>query len=301
MSSLNLQDPYGPYGSLLQSNADKTANRAAMNMPGYSQMSDQYKEINQADFPDYMDRFSGMVGSPTDFIGGLPGMGGDGGYGPIGAEALGEFGEGAYELFDKFKPGMEYIAENQGVGEQELASRLGTASGGMQRNIADQEAQQVRQMQRMGMDPSSGAWQAGAGDRAMQGAQGLSGLQEQVRGGARADDWKQRMEAAGIGLNVAGQGTNALSQATGAYNDALGAYGGMYGDYASGLANMGNLTENARQYNYSQAGNLAQGLTGARPAFDNTGYGQYNQDQAYVSSGGSPWALGGSAPSSIGR
>lgn len=256
-------------------NTNNQLNQMATELPGYSQLSDQYTRINQADFPDYMDRFAGMVGSPQDFIGGLPGMGGDGGYGPIGADALGQFGEGAYELFDQFKPGMEYIAENQGVGGQELANRLGTSSAGLQENIQNQEQQQLRQMGRMGIDPTSGQWQAGAGERAMQGAQGLSGLQQQVRQDARGEDWKQRMEAAGIGLNIAGQGTNALSQATGAYNDALGAYGGMYGDYIGGLGNMGNLTENARQYNYSQAGNLAQGLTGARPAMDQTDYGKF--------------------------
>lgn len=262
--------------ALKERGAHLSSQNYAREMPGYAELGEQYKEIDEADFPDYMDRFSGMVGAPTDFIGGLPGMdSGDGSYGPIGATQLADFGEGAYELFDKFTPGMEYMAENQGVGEQELANRLGVSSAEMQKNIAGQEGQATRAMGRMGIDPSSGAWQAGAGERSIDAAAGLSGLQQNVRTDARDEDWKQRMETAGIGLNLAGQGTDALSTATGAYTDALGAYGGMYGDYIGGLSNMGNLTENARQYNYSQAGNLAQGMTGALPAFQDTSLGQY--------------------------
>ena len=255
-------------------NTNTQLNDMAMGLPGYKQLGEQYDRINQADFPDYMDKFAGMVGTPQDMMSQLYG-GDDGAYGPIGADELKQFGEGAYELFDQFKPGMEYIAENQGVGEQELTNQLGVASSGYQANIANQAAQEERRMGRMGMDPSSGAWAASAGDRAMEGAAGLSGLQQGVRQGARERDWKERMEAAGIGLNLAGQGTNAMSQAAGAYGNAASNLSNMYGNYMQGIGNMGNLTENARQYNYSQAGGLASGMTGARPAMDQTNYGQF--------------------------
>ncbi len=285
---LYLSDPYSNINKQRMSDEHKRANVASYDMPGYSEMQDLYKGSLGGESPDYMDKFAGMIGKPTDFIGGIPGMagGGEGGYGPIGADQLAEFGEGAYELFDKYKPGMEYIAEEQGVGEQELANMLGTASTEFAGNVASQEEQQKRQMGRMGIDPTSGAWSAGAGERGIETAKGLSGLQQGVRSGAREQDWKERMDAAGIGLNVAAQGTDALGRATGAYTDALSAYGGMYGDYIGGLGTMGGLTEGARQYDKGYSADLAQGLTGARPAYDQTMYGDYSQKQTLFS--GSP-------------
>lgn len=256
-------------------NTNTELNQMATQLPGYKQLGEQYDRINQADFPNYMDEFATRMGTPQDIMGGIYGGGPDGSYGPIGADELKQFGEGAYELFDQFKPGMEYIAENQGVGEQELANMLGESSSGFQANIENQNVQAERDMRRMGIDPSSGAWAADKGNRAMTGAAGMSGLQQQVRSGAREQDWQERLSAAGIGLDLGSQGTDAMGKAAGAYESAAGNLTDMYGNYMQGVTNMGNLTENARQYNYSQAGDLAGGMTGARPAMDATAYGQY--------------------------
>ena len=287
-----LADMYDAVGSQKQYDAFGRANTLAGGMPGYAQLGEQYDKINADVAPDYMDRWAAEGMNPLDFIQGLPGFGAgeDGSYGPIGADQLVEHGEGMYELFDKFVPGMEYIAENQGVSDAQLANMLGESSAGFQANMANQNAQAERNMGRMGIDPSSGAYAAGAGSRAMQGAAGLSGLQQNVRQDASQQDWQQRMEAAGIGLQAGQQGTDALSQATGAYGDAYNMFGGVYGDYMGGLAQMGGLTEDARQFNYTQAGDLAQGLTGARPAFDQTFYGSYMPRQV-ASSTGSPGQL----------
>lgn len=299
--SLYSNDPNSALAQLQNADTHFAQNRLSYEMPGYKEMYDLYKDtaglgkwgqqLEDVSSPDYMERYAGMV-DPMAFLQqagfgfGTDGSG-EGNYGPLGANQLTEFGEGAYELFDQFKPGMQYIAENQGVGEQELANRLGTSSSGYQQNIQNQEQQQLRQMGRMGIDPSSGAWQSGQGSRAMQGAQGLSGLQQQVRQDARGEDWKQRMEAAGIGLNLAGQGTDALGRATGAYNDALGTLGNVYGNYMQGVGNMAGITENARQYDKGYLADLTQGLTGARPAMDKTFYGMY-QPQATWSNNATP-------------
>lgn len=245
-------------------------NTQALNMPGYDEMNTLYGKSLENIYggsPDYMDKFAGMT-DPAAFMQGLGLTGGDGDYGPIGADELKQFGEGAYELFDKFKPGMEYIAENQGVGEQELANMLGTSSSGYQANIENQNQQQMRNMQRMGMDPSSGAYAAGAGNRAMQGAAGLSGLQQGVRQGARQQDWSERMQAAGIGLDAGKMGTDAMGRVAGAYGDALGNATNLYGNYMNTMGNMANTTEGARQYDTGYSASLAQGLSGARPTYD---------------------------------
>ncbi|RLA59934.1 MAG: hypothetical protein DRQ89_13465 [Epsilonproteobacteria bacterium] len=250
--------------------------RAANSLPGYSQLRSQYYKVNSDEAPNYMDEFDDRVGGlPTGEN--MPGwaMDENGNYGPIGASQLAQFGEGAYELFDKFVPGMEYIAENQGVSEGELSNRLGEGSSSYQSNIDNQLDQQERHLGRMGIDPTSGAYTDNMGNMRMSAAAGQSANQQGILKNARTEDWEQRLSAAGIGLNVAGQGTNALNVATGAYSDAMGMYGDMYGDYVGGIGNMANLTENARQYNYSQAGDLAKGLTTAIPTMNNTGYGGY--------------------------
>jgi len=274
---------YSGIGTISPDTSRKTMERAfgkykkaATSLPGYYQLKSQYNELNNAEMPNYMDLYSNQVGGLPDGSN-IPGWGvdGNGNYGPIGASQLAQFGEGAYQLFDKFVPGMEYIAENQGVSEGELANRLGEGSSSYQANIDNQLAQQERRLGRMGIDPTSGAYADNAGNMRMNAAAGQSANQQGILKNAREEDWSQRIAAAGIGLNVAGQGTNALQVATGAYGDAMGMYGDMYGDYVNNMGNMANLTENARQYNYSQAGELAQGLTGAIPAMNSTGYGGF--------------------------
>lgn len=261
------------------------SDRLARNAPGFKEIGQQYNRINQADFPDYMEKFAGMV-DPLSALQPFLGSGGSGGSAPIGMDALKDYGEGMYQLFDTFKPGLEYIAQNQGVSDAELANRLGVASAGFQGNIANQEAQAQRAMGRMGVNPNSGAWQAGASQRAMQGAAGLSGLQQQVRQDARNEDWQQRLQAAGIGLQAGQQGTDALGRVASGYENLLGSVSGLYGNYMNTLGNLAQTTEGARQYNYTQAGNLAKGLIGARPAFDNSIYGKNAWSNNAFSGGG---------------
>jgi len=254
----------------------KDAISLSKTLPGYSQLNSQYKKLNSAEMPNYMDQYSDQVGGlPT--ADNIPGWGMDenGNYGPIGAGELAQFGKGAYELFDQFIPGMEYIAENQGVSEGEISNRLGEGSSSYQANIDNQLAQQERHLGRMGIDPTSGAYTDNMSNMRMQAAAGQSANQQDILNSAREEDWSQRISAAGIGLNVAGQGTDALKTATGVYGDAMGMYGDMYGNYITQMGNMAGLTENARQYNHSQAGDLAQGMTGQMPAMQNTSYGDY--------------------------
>lgn len=265
----------------------------AKNLPGYKQMGGLYDRYLNQQSPDYMEKFAGMV-DPMSFLQPFLGGDGSGGYAPIGTEALKDYGEGMYELFDKFRPGMEYIAENQGVGEAELANRLGTASSRYQGNIANQEAQAQRAMGRMGVNPNSGAWQAGAGQRAMQGAAGLSGLQQQVRQDARTEDWQQRLQAAGVGLQAGQQGTDALGRVASEYSNMLGSVSGLYGNYMGALGNMANTTEGARQYDKSYLSSLAGGMTGAMNDF--TGMrSQNNQASRWQPLSGNPQSLGFSA------
>ncbi|RLC09963.1 MAG: hypothetical protein DRI24_20990 [Deltaproteobacteria bacterium] len=246
---------------------DSMIGQQSMKMPGYKELGDLYKGRSR-NSPDYMDKFAGMV-DPMAAMKGMFGDGGDGNFGPIGADQMVDFGEGAYELFDKFIPGMEHIAENQGVSEGELSNMLGESSSGYQANIDNQMGQAERRMGRMGINPNSGAWAEGSGGRAMEGAAGLSGLQQGVRSDARQQDWQERLSAAGIGLNVAGQGTNAMNSASGAYNQAYNSMAGMYGDYMGAMGNMGNLTENARQFDNNYGAGLAKEMTNAVPSYQN--------------------------------
>ncbi len=254
-------------------------NTEAMKRPGYA----NYKQgiqgygLTPQQAPNYADKFANQF-NPVDIMSQLyggTGSGGSGSYGPIGADELKEFGKGAYELFDKFKPGMEHIAENQGVDEQELANQLGTASSGYAQNLANAEAQQQRQYGRMGIDPTSGAYAAGEGSRTIQSAAELSGLQQNVRQNARNQDWSQRMQAAGIGLNTAGQGTDALGRAAGAYGDAASNIAGMYGDYMSNYGQMMGLDENARQFGANNQLATNQFLASAVPNFTDVQSTQY--------------------------
>ena len=252
-------------------NAQKDAaliGNTAMGMPGYGELKGigDYYSYGKND-TDYVDKYADKF-DPNQFFGDMF-TNGEGGQGLVGADQLAEFGEGAYELFDKFRPGMEYMAENQGISDAELSNMLSESSSGYQGNIANQESQQVRQMQRMGIDPSSGAWADGAGNRAMQGAAGLSGLQQKVRTDARGQDWMQRLQAAGIGLASGQMGTDALGKATSSYDNAYNAMTDAYGNYISGVGNLASLTENNRQYNAGQTSSSAQGLTQAVPNFQN--------------------------------
>ena len=103
----------------------------------------------------------------------------------------------------------------------------------------------------------------------MQGAAGMSGLQQKVRTDARGMDWMQRMQAAGIGLQTGQMGTDALGKATSSYDNAYNAMTDAYGNYISGVGNLASLTENNRQYNAGQTMGAAQGLTNAVPGYQN--------------------------------
>ena len=276
-----LTEPYSKFAQMQQLNEFKRGNELAKGMPGYEQLSQIASGVggnsynNTAEFSKQM--------NPLDFLKNMgmteTGVGG--------TEQLIDFGEGAYELFDQFVPGMQQLAETQGVSGDELANMLAESSAGYKGNIANQNMQTSRAMGRMGINPASGNYQAMQGSRDLQEAAGLSGLQQSVRRDASDQDWQQRLQAAGIGLNLGSQGTDALSKASSSLNTSAGIMGDAYGDYMSGYGQMRGLDENARQFDAGQKMQAAQGLTGAVPAYQNTFYGNYAPKATWDRSGGS--------------
>ncbi len=65
-----------------------------------------------------------------------------------------------FELFDQYKPQLEYIAENAGVSGAELSSNLANSGAQYNANHDAMTAAANRDLQRMGVNPNSGRYAA---------------------------------------------------------------------------------------------------------------------------------------------
>ena len=151
-----------------------------------------------------------------------------------------------FELFDQYKPQLEYIAENAGVSGAELSSNL--ASSGAQYNANHDAMTEAanRDLQRMGVNPNSGRYAALSTGNALGKAAGYSSNQNQVRQMSKQQDMNERMQAAQLGLNVGAQGAN-MYNAMGAQMQSAQQFYDQMGEQARQFNAQGQMSANNQQ------------------------------------------------------
>ena len=122
------------------------------------------------------------------------------------------YAEDMFQLFDQYKPQLEYIAENAGVSGAELSSNLANAGAQYNASYDAMMADANRDLQRMGVNPNSGRYAAMTTGNALSKAAGYSANQNQVQQMSKQQDMNERMQAAQLGLGVGSQGANMYSQ-----------------------------------------------------------------------------------------
>ena len=152
----------------------------------------------------------------------------------------------AKEQYDYYKttyrPLEEEIVSNAGISsaeQQEMVTKAGLTT---QSAFDNAEASRNRNLQRMGINPNSGAYAENTRKTAISKAVAKANSQNTARATAEQMDYSQKAAAVGLGKGLSSSSANLMSSASSNYASQASSYGlnaQMYGQQASGAVQMG--------------------------------------------------------------
>jgi hypothetical protein len=152
----------------------------------------------------------------------------------------------AKEQYDYYKttyrPLEEEIVANAGLSSSETNEMITKAGLTTQSAFDSAEASRNRNLQRMGVNPNSGAYAENTRKSAISKAVAKANSQNTARTQAEEMDYNQKVAAVGLGKGLSSSAAGLMSSASSNYANQASAYGlnaQMYGQQASGSAQLG--------------------------------------------------------------
>lgn len=175
----------------------------------------------------------------------------------------------AKEQYDYYKttyrPLEQEIVENAGLSESEQKEMVTKAGLTTQSAFDSAEASRNRNLQRMGINPNSGAYAENTRKSAIAKAVAKANSQNTARETAEQMDYSQKVAAVGLGKGLPSSAAGLMSSASSNYANQASAYGlnaQMYGQQASGAVQMGMGIAGAAMGSYDDNGNFSQNQFG---------------------------------------
>lgn len=178
--------------------------------------------------------------------------------------------EDQYQYYkDTYRPLEEEIVANAGLTRAEQQEMVASAGLTTQTAFDSAEAQRNRSVQRMGINPNSGAYASNTRKSAISKAVAKANSQNTARATAEQMDFSQKSAAVGMGKGLPGSAGALLNSASNSYGQAAQGYGmqaQMYGNSAAQSAQLG-LTvlgagmgaDNMKQFGNNLIGNYQTG------------------------------------------
>lgn len=149
------------------------------------------------------------------------------------ASGLQQVGQNMWDQYQAtFAPKLTELAANVNVPEERY---VGQAATDVNTAYDSAEGQARRGLERMGVDPSSGAWAGEQGDLTRARAASLAGGMTRARAQGRDENFQRLSSFAGLGMNSANQATATLGSAMTGQGQVATQLGGMAEEWA-GLA-----------------------------------------------------------------
>jgi len=184
-----------------------------------------------------------------------------------------DMAEEEYDFYkENYRPLELEILADAGVSEEEVNQEV-AAAGLTTSNAYDSSiAQRERNLQRMGINPNSGAYAESSRKNAISKAVAKANSQNSARSTAQSRDYAEKVAALGLGKGATDSVGSLMSSASSGYNSASAGYGTQmqaYGQSAASTMNLGMQLSGAAlgagttadgSFNWSQFGS---NLTGA--------------------------------------
>jgi hypothetical protein len=175
----------------------------------------------------------------------------------------------AKEQYDYYKttyrPLEEEIVANAGLSDSEQQEMVTTAGLTTQSAFDSAEASRNRNLQRMGVNPNSGAYAENTRKSAISKAVAKANSQNTARTRAEEMDYNQKFAAVGLGKGLPSSAAGLMSGASSNYANQASTYGlnaQMYGQQASGSVQLGMGIAGAAMGAYDDSGNFNQSQFG---------------------------------------
>ncbi|SHG34433.1 hypothetical protein SAMN02745753_03741 [Marinomonas polaris DSM 16579] len=171
-----------------------------------------------------------------------------------------------YEYYKTtYRPLEEEIVANAGLSDAEQQEMVTTAGLTTQSAFDSAEASRNRNLQRMGVNPNSGAYAENTRKSAISKAVAKANSQNTARSQAEEIDYNQKVAAVGLGKGLSSSAAGLMSSASSNYANQASAYGlnaQMYGQQASGSVQMGMGIAGVAMGAYDDKGNFNQSQFG---------------------------------------
>jgi hypothetical protein len=164
-----------------------------------------------------------------------------------------------------YRPLEEEIVANAGLSDSEQQEMVTTAGLTTQSAFDNAEASRNRNLQRMGVNPNSGAYAENTRKSAISKAVAKANSQNTARTQAEEMDYNQKVAAVGLGKGLSSSAAGLMSSASSNYANQASAYGlnaQMYGQQASGSVQLGMGIAGAAMGAYDDSGNFNQSQFG---------------------------------------
>lgn len=164
-----------------------------------------------------------------------------------------------------YRPLEEEIVANAGLSDSEQQEMVTTAGLTTQSAFDSAEASRNRNLQRMGINPNSGAYAENTRKSAISKAVAKANSQNTARTQAEEMDYNQKVAAVGLGKGLSSSAAGLMTSASSNYANQASAYGlnaQMYGRQASGSVQLGMGIAGAAMGAYDDSGNFNQSQFG---------------------------------------
>lgn len=164
-----------------------------------------------------------------------------------------------------YRPLEEEIVSNAGLSDAEQQEMVTTAGLTTQSAFDSAEASRNRNLQRMGVNPNSGAYAENTRKSAISKAVAKANSQNTARSQAEEMDYNQKVAAVGLGKGLSSSAAGLMSSASSNYANQASAYGlqaNMYGQQASSSMQMGMGIAGAAAGAYDDKGVFSMGSFG---------------------------------------
>ena len=143
-----------------------------------------------------------------------------------------------YEYYkSNYRPMEEDIVANAGISDDEQKEIVSTAGLNTELAFNSADAGRDRTLQRMGVNPNSGAYAESTRKSAITKAVAKSSAENTARSQAEQMDYSQRVAAVGLGKGVMSSSESLMNSASAGYANQASAYGAQAQMYGQGLSN----------------------------------------------------------------
>ncbi|RDL44367.1 hypothetical protein DN730_08155 [Marinomonas piezotolerans] len=156
-----------------------------------------------------------------------------------------------------YRPLEEEIAANAGVTDAETNQMVAQAGLTTANAMDSANAQRERNLQRMGVNPNSGAYAANTRKNAIAKAVAKANSQNSARAAAEQQDYSEKVAAVGLGKGITSSVGGLMSSAANTYGNSAAGYGMQmqaYGNAAASSAQLGMQIGGAAMASYGENG-----------------------------------------------